>query len=101
MGASGGNTVSADKDGRKGWFQRSLEFWSPFWIMVAGICAVVVVLLTVVLVAETSKPSTASEHPPSPTSPNPPSPTSPNPAPSPTSASQIANDVTGNTVNDS
>ena len=128
MGGSGGNIVNygqgrwtedqgrrnedqgrrnEDQGRRKGWFQRSLEFWSPFWIMVAGVCAIVVALLSFVLVAEASKPqtiadihSTSPSPSPSPTSPSPsPSPTSPSPSPSPTSASQIATDVTGDTVN--
>jgi len=86
-----------DQDPQKGWFQRSLESWSYFWIMVAGVCAVVVVLLTVVLVAQASKPDPGPT--PGPTSPSPsPGPTSPSPSPGATSASQIASDVTGNTV---
>ena len=96
MGGSGGNTVNysqdrqnKDQDRKKGWFQRSLEFWTPFWIMVAGVCAIVLALLTFVLVAQASKPS------PGPSA----SPTSPSLSPTPISASHIANDVTGNTVN--
>jgi hypothetical protein len=74
--------------------------------MVAGVCAIIVALLTFVLVAQASHPPTVPSSltkttpSPSPTSPSPsPSPTSPSPSPSPTSASQIASDVTGNTVN--
>ena len=78
-----------DQGRKKGWFQRSLEFWSPFWIIVAGVCAIVLALLTFVLVAQASKPSSSPS----------PGPTSPNLSPTPISASQIANDVTGNTVN--
>lgn len=96
-----------DQDREKGWFQRSLDFWTPFWIMVAGVCAVVVVLLTFVLVAQASHPltvttaNTASPTPsPGTTSPTPsPSTASPTSSPGTTSASQIASDVTGNTVN--
>jgi hypothetical protein len=96
-----------DQDREKGWFQRSLDFWSPFWIMVAGVSAVVVVLLTSVLVAQASHPptvttaNTTSPTPsPSTTSPTPsPSTASPTPSPGTASPSQIASDVTGNTVN--
>jgi hypothetical protein len=77
------------QDRQKGWFQRALDFWTPFWIMVAGVCAIVVVVLTLVLVAETGHPTPL------------PSPTSPGAQTSPTTASEIASDVTGDTVNSS
>lgn len=73
--------------------------------MVAGICAVVVALLTFVLVAQASHPNPApslSANNSGPTSPNTPlSTTSTSTSPGPISASQIASDVTGETVNDS
>jgi hypothetical protein len=59
--------------------------------MVAGICAIVVALLTLVLVAEASKSSMISEI-------HLTSPGSPDPSPTPLSATQIANDVTGDIV---
>jgi hypothetical protein len=102
----GGQTPMNNGQGhRKGWFQRSLEFWSPFWIMVAGLCAVASVVLTLALVGLTTPTKviqSSSDHNVSPRpSPPPSSPSSPSNTPSsPPSASQIANDVTDETVND-
>jgi hypothetical protein len=101
VGGSGGNTVSIsqdrkneDKKQEKGWLRRSLEFWTPFWIMVAGICAIIVALLTFVLVEEHNNTSAASKiyHSNAGHSSTPPAP------PSPLTASQIAGDVTGDIV---
>jgi hypothetical protein len=70
----------------KGWFQRSLERWSPFWIMVAGVSGVAVVLLTVVLVSKVIHPSPSPPVTPSPITSSPVTPVTTPPAPATTTA---------------
>jgi hypothetical protein len=41
---------------RESWVRTQLDRWTPFWIMVAGVCAVVGVVLTLVLVSEADHP---------------------------------------------
>ena len=100
MGDPGGIPVNKSQDhqdedryARKGWFQRSLEMWNPFWTMAGGAGAIIVALLTFVLVSHPT-PGTASLDRPA----VPPSSTSSTASSGPMSAGQIANDAIGDTV---
>jgi hypothetical protein len=81
-GAGEGLRVMPEKEEEnKGWMRKQLDRWTAFWIMVGGVCAILLVVLTLALLAQSRNTSTG----PTPLGPTTPAPTTPAPTtPAPT-----------------